>query len=68
MIPFSLLGVGKFFGGNALTIQENKQTSTRLATVHCQTDCLFATLNRADYQELIALPEHRVQQHILQTL
>lgn len=55
MIPFSHLGKCKSFGELALSI-ENK-AALRMASVICLTDCIFATLAKSDYTEIIALAD-----------
>lgn len=56
MLPVAQLGVGKYFG--ELALQHNKENPKknvpRAATIRCTTQCRFATMSKADYQQILA--------------
>jgi hypothetical protein len=50
MVPFCQLGVGKAFGELALQVTTSKDKELpRAATVRCLTNCIFATMHKAEY-------------------
>lgn len=52
LLPFSHLGVGKYFG--QLALEADNKGSKRAASVISMTDnCLVATLHRNDYQQTL---------------
>ena len=56
MMPVLLLGPGKSFGELAMQKEKSKKIErdkTRLATVLCRTDCKFAVMKKADYQNVL---------------
>ena len=55
MVPVVLYGAGKAFGELALTKDVNapNRILPRAASVLCSTDCTFAVMNKADYQNVL---------------
>ena len=55
MIPVVKLGAGKSFGELALTkdVDDPNRILPRAASVLCSTECTFAVMNKADYQNVL---------------
>ena len=55
MMPVNIYGQGKAFGELALTKDVNapNRVLPRAATIVCLTDCKFAVMNKADYQNVL---------------
>ena len=59
MNPVQLLGPGKSFGELAVQKDALAKPKKRAASALCRTDCKFAVMSKADYQNVLEIIDRR---------
>jgi hypothetical protein len=65
MVPFVHLGFGRVFGELALAVTQTNRAPPRAASIWTQEDTVFATLTKADYQQIIAIANQKATDKML---